>query len=179
MNKPRNSWKAICKHVGDVSGSLRRFVALTQIRPLQNHGLIGRFRTLGISYEISSNKPQNSWKSICNHVGDVSESLDDFSNLQKSALFKTMGYSPGFLVKIGRFQTLGNSYEIFTNKPQNSYKSFCKHVGDVSGSLGRFLALTEIRPLQNHGRPGVLVKIGRFQNLANSYEIFSNKPQTS
>ena len=88
-----------------------------------------------------------------------------------------MGYSPGFLVKIGRFQTLGNSYEIFTNKPQSSYKSFCKHVGDVSGSLGRFLALTEIRPLQNHGRPGVLVKIGPFQAIGNSYEIFTNKPR--
>ena len=76
---------------------------------------------------------------------------DDFSHLPKSVLFKTMGYSPGFLLKIGRFRTLANSHGIFTNKPKNSHKSICKHAGDVSESLGRFLKLTKIRPLQNHG----------------------------
>ena len=76
---------------------------------------------------------------------------DDFSNLPKSALFKTMGYSPGFLLKIGRFRTLANSHEIFTNMLKNSWKSTFKHAGDVSESLGRFLKLTKIRPLQNHG----------------------------
>ena len=45
---------------------------------------------------------------------------DDFSHLPKSAIFKTMGYSPGFLLKIGRFRTLANSHGIFTNKPKNS-----------------------------------------------------------
>ena len=39
----------------------------------------------------------------------------DFQNLQKSALFKTMGYSPGFLLKIGQFSTLENSPEIDKN----------------------------------------------------------------
>ena len=278
-NKPKNSQKSICKHAGDVSECLGRFLKLTKIRPLQNHGLqprlfaqnrsisdpcefsrnlqeqaqkqleihlqacrrrfrefgtisqtyqnppsskpwaiaqafcsksvdfghlrilteslgtspktvrnpfasmqatfqrvwddfshlpksalfktmgyspgfllkIGRFRTLANSHGIFRNKPKNSQKSICKHEGDVSESLDDFSHLPKSALFKTMGYSPGFLLKIGRFRTLANSHGIFTNKPKNSQKSICKHAGDVSESLGRFLALTKIRPLQNHG----------------------------
>ena len=45
---------------------------------------------------------------------------DDFQHLPKSVLFKTMGYSPGFLVKIGRFRTLGNLPEICSNKLQNS-----------------------------------------------------------
>ena len=76
---------------------------------------------------------------------------DDFSHLPKSALFKTMGYSPGFLLKIGRFPTLANSHGIFTNMFKNSWKLTLKHGGDVSESLGRFLALTKIRPLQNHG----------------------------
>ena len=76
---------------------------------------------------------------------------DDFSNLPKSALFKTMGYSPGFLLKIGRFRILANSHGIFRNKPKNSQKSICKHAGDVSESLGRFLALSKILTLQNHG----------------------------
>ena len=44
----------------------------------------------------------------------------DFQNLPKSALFKTMGYSPGFLLKNGRFGTLANSPEIDTNSPPRS-----------------------------------------------------------
>ena len=34
-----------------------------------------------------------------------------------------MGYSPGFLLKIGRFRTLANSHGIFTNILKNSWKS--------------------------------------------------------
>ena len=33
----------------------------------------------------------------------------DLQNLSKSAMFKTMGYSPGFLLKIGQFSSLANS----------------------------------------------------------------------
>ena len=33
----------------------------------------------------------------------------DFQDLPKSAMFKTMGYSPGFLLKIGQISTLPNS----------------------------------------------------------------------
>ena len=82
--------------------------------------------------------------------------LSDFQDLPKSAMFKSMGYSPGFLLEIGlpkicRFGTLKNSPEIFTNIPGSSWKSIYKHVGDVSGSLERFPALTKIRHVQNHG----------------------------
>ena len=38
---------------------------------------------------------------------------DDFPALPKSVFFKTMGYSPGFLLKIGRLRTFGNSHGIF------------------------------------------------------------------
>ena len=56
-----------------------------------------------------------------------------------------MGYSPGFLLKIGQFRTLANSLEIHTNSPASSCKSICKHAGGVSGSLEQFLAFTKIR----------------------------------
>ena len=36
-------------------------------------------------------------------------------DLPKSAMFKTMGYSPGFLLKNVGFSTLSNSPEIDTN----------------------------------------------------------------
>ena len=78
------------------------------------------FRPFGIlskSLRISSKTVRNPFASTQETFREVS---NDFSHLPKSALFKTMGYSPGFLVKIGRFQTLGNSFEIFKNKLQNS-----------------------------------------------------------
>ena len=36
-------------------------------------------------------------------------------DLPKSAMFKTMGYSPGFLLKTCQISTLSNSPEIDTN----------------------------------------------------------------
>ena len=66
-------------------------------------------------------------------------------------MFKTMGYSPGFLLKIGRFRTLSNSPQIFTNNLESSQKSICKQIGGVSGSLERFSIPTQIRHVQNHG----------------------------
>ena len=42
-----------------------------------------------------------------------------------------MGYSPGLLLKIGRFRTLENCIEIFTNNLLNSYNCIYKHVEDV------------------------------------------------
>ena len=76
---------------------------------------------------------------------------DDFQDLSKSTIFKTMAYSPGSLLEFGRIRTLGNSSEVFTNRARNSSKCICKHVWDVSGSLKRFPGLTTIHHLQNHG----------------------------
>ena len=39
----------------------------------------------------------------------------DFQDLPKSTIFKTMGYSPGFLLKNGQISTLANSPEIDTH----------------------------------------------------------------
>ena len=48
---------------------------------------------------------------------------DDSGHLPKSAIFKPMGKSPCFLLKIGRFRTLTNSVEIFSSNPVGSKKS--------------------------------------------------------
>ena len=66
-------------------------------------------------------------------------------------MFKTMGYSPRFLLKFGQFWTLGNSPEFFTNNPESTYKSICEYVGGFSASLERFRTHTQIRHVQNHG----------------------------
>ena len=75
----------------------------------------------------------------------------DFDDLPKSALFKTMGYSPGFLLKNGRFSTFTNSLQIDTNSRGSCYKLFQECLGGVSESLERFKGLAKIRPFQNHG----------------------------
>ena len=75
----------------------------------------------------------------------------DFQDLPKSAMLKTMGYSPGFLLKNGQFSTIANSPEINTNNRANSQKQFQKGLGSVSESLERFPGLTKIRHVQNHG----------------------------
>ena len=50
---------------------------------------------------------------VANHFRTVFEAFQrvwsDFQELTKSAMFKTMGYSPGLLLKIGQFPTLTNS----------------------------------------------------------------------
>ena len=66
-------------------------------------------------------------------------------------MFKTMGYSPGVLVKMGQFRTVGKSRETHPNNPGSTYKSICEHVKGVSGSLERFTTLTKIGHVQNHG----------------------------
>ena len=66
-------------------------------------------------------------------------------------MFKSMGYSPGLLVKMGQFRTLPKSREIHTNKPTSTYKSICERVIGVSGSLERFPTLTKIGHVQKHG----------------------------
>ena len=48
------------------------------------------------------------------------EVWNDFQDFPKSAMFKTMGYSPGVLLKISRFPTLANSPEIDKNSPRTS-----------------------------------------------------------
>ena len=52
-------------------------------------------------------------QAVTNHFRTVLEAFQrvwsDFQDLPKSAMFKTMGYSPGLLLKIGQFSTLTNS----------------------------------------------------------------------
>ena len=100
---------------------------------------IGRFRTLRNSPQIFTKHPQSSWKTICKHIGDVSGSWERFPAFTKSVISKTMG----ILLKIGR-SDLRNSAQIFTNNPESSCKSICKHMGGVSGTLEQFPALSQI-----------------------------------
>ena len=75
-----------------------------------------KFRPL----RIHPNSTQTVAQGVRNHFRRVLEAFQrvwsDFQDLPKSAMaFKTMGYSPGFLLKIGQISTLANSPEIDTN----------------------------------------------------------------
>ena len=66
-------------------------------------------------------------------------------------MFKSMGYSPGFLLKIGQFSTLANTPQIAIKSPARTRKLFWKGFGVVSESLERFPGLAKIRHVQKHG----------------------------
>ena len=104
---------------------------------------------------IHPKSTQRDGKEVRNHFRRVQEAFQsicsDFQNLPKSAMFKTMGYSPGFLLKTGQFSTLANSSEIDTNSRARSQKSFQKGLGGVLEYLERFPGVTKIGPVQNHG----------------------------
>ena len=67
------------------------------------------FRPLRINPKSTKTVAQ----AVTNYFRTVLQALQrvwsDFQDLPKSAMFKTMGYSPGLLLKIGQFSTLTNS----------------------------------------------------------------------
>ena len=79
-----------------------------------------KFRTL----RIHPKSTQTIAQGVRNHFRRVQVAFQrvwsDFQDLPKSAMFKTIGYSPGFLLKIGQFSNLANSTEIETNSRARS-----------------------------------------------------------
>ena len=72
-------------------------------------------------------------------------------DLPKSVMFRSMGYSPGFLLEIGQFSTIANSPEIERKSRERSKKSVSKCFGGDLQSLERFPGLAKIRHVQKHG----------------------------
>ena len=111
----------------------------------------GIFSTLANSLQIDTNGRASSQKYFRRVYQAFQRVWSDFDEMPKSALFKTMGYSPGFLLKNGRFSTLANSLQIDTNGRASSQKSFQEGLGGVSESLERFRRLAQIGLFQKHG----------------------------
>ena len=104
---------------------------------------------------IQPKSTQTVAQGVRNHFRRVQETFQrvwrDFEDLPKSVVFKSMGYSPGFLLKNGQFSTLAKCPAIDTNSSAGSQKSFQKVIGDVPESLEGFRGLTKIGHFQNHG----------------------------
>ena len=75
-------------------------------------------------WRIQPKSTQTAAKGVRNRFRRVWETFQgvwsDFLDLPKSAMFRTMGYNPGFLLKNGQFSTLANSPEIDTNSREKS-----------------------------------------------------------
>ena len=135
-------------------GSLGRFPALAKISHFQNHGLqprlFGQNRPISAQFKCSRKLHEQSRTQLEIHLQEYLRRFQgiwaDFQDLPKSDLFKTMGYSPGFLVEIGRFRLIENSPEHFTKKSLRTQKSICKHVGDVFMEFGPISSTCQNQP---------------------------------
>ena len=153
------SQKSFYKGLGGVSESLERFPELAKIRHVQNHGLqprlFARKPPIFDTCEFTRNRPKKSRKELEILLQGFRRRFREFGAIsrtcQNSPCSKTMGYSPGFLLKNRQFSTLVNSPEIDPKSRARSQKSFYKGLGGVSESLERFPDLDKIRHVQNHG----------------------------
>ena len=106
-------------------------------------------------FRIHLKSTQTVAQGVRNHFRRVQEAFPkvwrDFEDLPNSVIFKTMGYSPGFLLKNGQFSTLANCPAIDTNSGASNQKSFQKAIGGVPESFEGFRGLTKIGHFQNHG----------------------------
>ena len=104
----------------------------------------------------------------------------DLQNLSKSAMFKTMGYSPGFLLKIGQFSSLANSpisTETVVQVVKNQFGRVLEPFQSVWSDLQN---LSKSAMFKTMGySPGFLLKIGQFSSLANTPEIDANSRASS
>ena len=104
----------------------------------------------------------------------------DFQNLPKSAMFKSMGYSPGFLLKNGQFPTLANTPQIDTIFPQEVRNPFRGVLEAFQRVWSYFQNFPKSDMFKSMGySPGFLLKNGQFQTLANSPQIDTNSPARS
>ena len=130
-NRHKQSRKELEIILGDFRKRFREFGAISrtcQNRPCSKPWAIAqafcsktdKFRPLRVNPKSTQTVAQG----VRNHFRRVLEAfqrvLNDFQDLPKSAMFKTMGYSTGFLLRIGEISTFANSSEIDTNSRARS-----------------------------------------------------------
>ena len=162
--------------------SLGRFPALAKISHVQNHGLQSRLfrqnRPISAHCKCSRKLHEQSRTQLEIHLQASWRRFQrvwvDFQHLPKSAIFKTMGYNPGFLVKIGRFRLIANSLQNFTNNPVRSQKAICKHLGDVFREFGSISSTCQNQPCS---KPWAIVQA--FSSKSADFGSLQMFPKTS
>ena len=182
-NNPVRCQKSICNHICDVFREFGHFPALAKIRHVQNHGLqqrlFGQNRPISAHCKFSRKLHEHSRRQLEIHLQAYFRRFQgvwaDFRHLPKSALLKTMGYSPGFLVKIGNFGSFQILSKTTRTNPYEVRNPFATLFAMLFESFGRFPALTKIRHVQNHWP-----KSADFDQKAQaSLKIFPKKSRTN
>ena len=125
----QKSTQTVAQEVRNLFGVWRRFRELGgisrtfQIRPCSKAWAIAQefcsnttnFRPLRIHPKSAQTVAEAATNLFRTVLEAFSRAWSDVQNLPKSAMFKTMGYSGGFLLKIRQFSTLANSCQIDTS----------------------------------------------------------------
>ena len=129
------------------------------------------FRTL----RINSKSTQTVAQAVTNHFRTVLQAFQriwsDLQELTKSAMFKTMGYSPGLLLKIGQFANF-LTFRIHPKSTQTVAQAGRSHFTTVLRAFQRvwsaFQDLPKTAMFKTMGySPGLLLKIGPFSTPTN------------
>ena len=122
-------------------------------------------------------QPRTTSDSSCKHLGEVFREFGTSSRTcQNPQRSKTWAIAQGFCSKsvdLGTLQILAKSSR---TTPCNVGNPVPNIWAKFLGSLGRDPEPAKIGHVQNHGNPGILLKIGRFGHIANSCQIFTNNP---
>ena len=104
----------------------------------------------------------------------------DFQNLPKSAMFKTMGYSPGFLLKNDEFVTLAKSPQTIQKVPQGVRNLFASVLEAFQGVWSDLQYLRKSTMFKTMGySPDFLLKNGEFVTFAKWPQIDTESPARS
>ena len=130
-------------------------------------------------FRIHPKSTQTVAKGVRNHFTGVQEAFQrvwgDYQDLPKSGMFKTMGYSPGFLLKNSQYPTLTNSPEIDTNSRKKMRCHFTGVQEAFQRVWGDFQELPKSAMFKTIGyNPGFLLKNCQYSTLMNSPEIDKN-----
>ena len=137
-------------------------------------GLLFKTRPIFDPYEFTLNRHKQSRKQsqiILEWFLQAFQRVwSDFQDLPKSAMFKTMGYSPGFFAQN---RPIFDPYQSTLNRHKHPRKEsqiiFRTVLAGVSESLERFPGLAKIGHVQTMGySPGFLLKIGQFSTAYQS-----------
>ena len=137
-NNPRSSWKSICKVHRRLFWEFRTIPG-TYPNPPSLPRLFAQDRPISDPWGFTPNLHQQSRKQLEMHLQAHRRRLREFGTIpgiySNPTSLKPWAIAKAFLLKIGWFRTLGNSPKIFTNNPESSWKSICKHIGGVSQYL--------------------------------------------
>ena len=121
-----------------------------------------KFRPLRIHPKSTQTVPQRLKNNFIGVLEAFQRVWSDLQDLPKSTIFKTMGYSPGFLLKNGQISTLANSPENDTESVERLKSNFIRVLEPFQRVLSDFQDLPKSTMFKTMDySPGFLLKNGK------------------